>query len=131
MEARAAASDYRTLNLITKRDAYPLPRIDQCLDALGNDNYWFTVCDLRSGYYQVALAPEDRHKTAFISHRGLHQYNVLPMGLNNAPSTFQRLMDMVMSGLLFETCLVYLDDIIIFSRDLGEHLQRLEWCFSD
>jgi transposase InsO family protein/predicted aspartyl protease len=118
--------DYRGLNLITKRDAYPLPRMDQCLDALGGDNYWFSVCDMRSGYYQVAMAEGDRDKTAFISHRGLHRYKVMPMGLVNAPSTFQRLMDLVMSGLLFEICLVYLDDIVIFSRTLDEHLQRLE-----
>ena len=72
------------------------------------------------------MAEADRDKTAFISHRGLHRYRVMPMGLKNAPSTFQRLMDLVLSGLLYEACLVYLDDIIIFSRTLPEHLQRVE-----
>jgi hypothetical protein len=118
--------DYRTLNQITTRDMYPLPRMDQCLDALGGNNAWFTVCDLRSGYYQVEMDEKDRDKTAFISHRGLHRYKVMPMGLMNAPSTFQRLMDLVLSGLIFEICLAYLDDIVIFGRTLEEHLQRLE-----
>jgi hypothetical protein len=71
----------------------------------------------------------DKEKTAFVSHRGLYQYTVMPMGLMNAPSTFQRLMDLVLSGLLYEACLVYLDDIIIFSRTLPEHLSRLEEVF--
>ena len=118
--------DYRTLNLITKRDAYPLPRIDQCLDALGGNNAFFSTFDLRSSYYQVAVAEEDRHKTAFICHRGMFAFRTMPMGLLNAPATFQRLMDLVMSGLLYETCLVYLDDIVVFSRTLDEHLRRIE-----
>ena len=118
--------DYRGLNLITKRDAYPLPRMDQCLDALGGDNHWFSCFDLRSSYHQVAMDPEDAEKTAFICHRGLFRYATMPMGLMNSGATFHRLMDLVMAGLIFEKCLVYLDDIIVFSRTLGEHLVRME-----
>jgi predicted aspartyl protease len=119
--------DYRGLNLVTKRDAYPLPRIDQCLDALGGGrNSWFTCLDLRSGFFQVAMSEKDMDKTAFICHRGLFEHKTLPMGLKNSPATFQRLMDLTLDGLLFETCLAYLDDVILFSATLDEHLQRLE-----
>ena len=118
--------DYRDLNAISKRDCYPLPRMDQCLDALGGGNSIFTTLDLRNSYHQVAMDPKDIHKTAFICHRGAFAYRTMPMGLLNSGATFQRLMDMAMSGLIFETCLVYLDDIVVFSRTWEDHLPRLE-----
>ena len=116
--------DYRQLNERTRKDSYPLPRIDECLDALAGGG-WFSTLDLRSGYHQVALDPGDADKTAFITRRGSYRWKVMPFGLCNAPATFQRLMDIVLSGLNFEICLVYLDDVIIFGDTLQQHLQRL------
>lgn len=116
--------NYRQLNDRTRKDSYPLPRIDECLDALSGSG-WFTTLDLRSGYYQVAMNPEDADKTAFVTRRGTFRWKVMPFGLCNAPATFQRLMDIVLSGLNFEVCLVYLDDVIIFSRTPEQHLERM------
>ena len=116
--------DYRRLNSVTKRDVYPLPRIDDCLDAMASAK-WFSTIDLRSAYHQVLVAPEDRDKTTFICPRGMYRYKAMPFGLSNAGSTFQRLMDVVMSGLHMDVCLVYLDDIICFSSTVEEHLERL------
>ena len=108
--------DYRKLNDLTIKDAYPLPRIDTCLESLSGAT-WYSTFDLRSGFHQVAMKPEDANKTTFVCHRGTYRFRKMPFGLCNAPATFQRLMDLVMTGLNFETCLVYLDDIIIFSND--------------
>lgn len=116
--------DFRQLNNLTKRDAYPLPRTDACLEAMAGA-CWFSTFDLRSGYHQVALNTDDRDKTAFICHRGQYRFRTMPFGLNGAGATFQRLMDLVLTGLNLETCLVYLDDIIVFSSTPEEHLQRL------
>ena len=107
--------DYRKINAITKKDVYPLPRIDDALDAMHGAAY-FSTLDLASGYWQVEMDPNDREKTAFICDQGLFEFNVMPFGLCNAPATFQRLMDAVLAGLKWTTCLVYLDDIIIFSK---------------
>ena len=110
------------------KDVYPLPRIDSCLDALASAR-WFSTFDLRAGYHQVGLHPKDAHKTTFITRRGSFQFDVLPFGLCNAQATFERLMDLVMSGLNYESLLVYLDDIIVFSESLEVHLVRLELVF--
>lgn len=117
--------DYRRLNDVTKKDAYPLPRIDDALDSLAHAR-WFSTLDLASGYWQVEVDPKDKHNTAFITRQGLFEFNVLSFGLCNAPSTFQRLMDLVLADLQWTTCLVYLDDIIVFGRTFVEHLQRLD-----
>lgn len=116
--------DYRQLNSVTKKDAYPLPRIDDCLDAMSSATL-FSTFDLRSSYHQVVVAPQDRDKTTFICPRGMYRYRTMPFGLCNAGATFQRLMDVVMSGLHLDVCLVYLDDIILFSKTVEEHLERL------
>lgn len=121
--------DYRKLNEVTKKDAYPLPRIDDALDSL-HSAQWFSTLDLASGYWQVEVDPQDRPKTAFTTRQGLFEFNVLPFGLTNSPSTFQRLMDLVLADLQWTTCLVYLDDIIVFGRDFAEHLQRLDQVLS-
>jgi hypothetical protein len=112
--------DLRSINLVSKRDAYPIPRVDTCLDSM-NGSVWFSVCDLRSAYFNVEIAPEDREKTAFICHRGLFQMKRMSMGTINSAATFQRLMDAVLNGLAYQVCLAYLDDVIIFSRDLESH----------
>ena len=116
--------DYRNLNNLTRKDSYPLPRIADCLDALGSAIY-FSTFDLRSGYFQIAMEESDKDKTTFVTRRGTFRYASMPFGLCNAPSTFQRLMDVVMTGLNYEICLVYLDDIVLFSQTVDEHLVRL------
>ena len=121
--------DYRKLNAITKKDAYPLPRIDEMLNALAGSS-WFSTLDLASGYWQVAMEPRDREKTAFITRYGIYEFNVMPFGLCNAPATFQRLMDHVYDGIAWKFVVVYLDDTIIFSRTFNEHLDHLKRVFS-
>ena len=116
--------DYRKVNTITKRDAYPLPRIDDTLGTLGGSKF-FTTMDLASGYWQVEMAPEDRPKTAFSTPEGLYQFRVMPFGLCNAPATFQRLMDRVLGTLKWSSCLVYFDDIIVVGSSFGDHLRHI------
>jgi len=116
--------DYRRLNDVTRKDSYPLPRIEDCLSALGGARY-FSTLDLRSGYWQTAMDERDADKTAFITRRGVFRFKVLSFGLANAPALFQRLMDYVLAGLTWEICLVYLDDIIIWASSFEDHLLRL------
>ena len=116
--------DFRKMNDVTRKDAYPLPRIDATLDTL-HGSQWFSTLDLLSGYWQVEVNAADREKTAFCTTEGLFQFRVMPFGLCNAPATFQRLMDLVLAGLQWSECLVYLDDVIILGRDFKEHLRNL------
>ncbi|XP_034071053.1 uncharacterized protein LOC117545404 [Gymnodraco acuticeps] len=118
-------SDYRPVNGVTKKDSYPLPRIDESLDLVAGSS-WFSSLDLRSGYYQVPLAPEARPKTAFCTGRGLWQFKVLSFGLCNAPATFVRLMDRVLSGIPRQQCLVYLDDILVHGSSFEAALGSLK-----
>ena len=104
--------DYRRLNRVTRKDAYPLPRVDDALDMMSGCN-WFTTLDLVSGYWQVEVHPQDKAKTAFTTPEGLFEFNVMPFGLCNGPATFQRLMDAVLAGLQWTTCVVYIDDVLI------------------
>ena len=120
--------DMRAVNSVTKGLAHPLPRVDDALDSLAGAR-WYTTLDMATGYWQVGIAPEDREKTAFSTGRGLHQFRVMAMGLKNAGGTFQRLMELVLAGLDTQTCLVYLDDIILFSRTEDEHLKTLRDVF--
>lgn len=115
--------DYRGLNKITVRNAYPLPRIDDLFDKLQGATT-FSSLDLLSGYYQLRLHPDDVPKTAFRTPTGLYQYRVLPMGLTNAPSVFMAAMNRVLHGLPF--AVVYLDDILIFSKSPEEHVRHVE-----
>ena len=119
------AIDYRKLNEVTKKEIYPIPRIDDTLDALGEAKY-FSTFDLAAGYWQIPMKKEDREKTAFISYEGQYQYKVMPFGLCNAPATFQRMMDVVLAGLKWQSCLVYLDDVIVFSSTFDKHLVDLD-----
>ena len=115
--------DYRRLNSITRKDVYPLPRIDDILDTLGGAQY-FSSLDLASGYWQVPIDPASIPKTAFTTHHGLYEFVRMPFGLCNAPATFQRLMRTVLAGL--DWCSAYLDDILIVSTTFEEHLERLQ-----
>ena len=107
--------DYRQLNAKTRKDAYPLPRIEESLDAL-TGACWFSSLDLASGYNQVSMAEKDKAKTAFCTPFGLFEFNRMPVGLCNAPSTFQKLMEYIFGDQSFQTLLLYLDDIIILKK---------------
>ena len=117
--------DYRKVNEVTEKDAYPLPRIEDNLDSLKGAK-WFSTLDLASGYWQVEMEEEDKAKTAFCTKYGLFQFNVMPFGLCNAPGTFERLMETVLRGMQWERAVLYLDDIIIFSETIEDHMQRVE-----
>ena len=120
--------DYRKVNQVTSKDAFPLPRVDDTLDYLSG-SLWFSTLDLASGYWQVEVDPKDRPKTAFCTPEGLFEFNVMPFGLCNAPATFQRLMNLILGGLQLSSCLVYLDDIIVMGRSFDEHLRNLATVF--
>ncbi|KAM7314715.1 reverse transcriptase family protein [Ixodes scapularis] len=107
--------DYRQLNAVTKKDVYPLPRIDDTLDRLRHSRY-FSSMDLKSGYWQIEVDERDREKTAFVTPDGLYEFKVMPFGLCTAPATFQRVMDTVLAGLKWQSCLVYLDDVVVLRR---------------
>ena len=121
--------DYRPLNKVTKTDSNPLPRIDQILESFVGAK-WFSNLDLFSGYWQIAMSEKDKEKTAFVTMYGTYEYNVMPFGLCNAPSTFQRLMNKILWKYIGHFAWVYLDDIVIYSRTFEEHLQHLELIFT-
>ena len=104
--------DYRKVNECTVKDSYPLPLINDCLDSL-SDSCIYSTMDLASGYWQIKVKESDRPKTAFVTKSGLWEFLVLPFGLSNAPSTFERCMETVLNGLQWTTCLIYLDDVIV------------------
>ena len=116
--------DYRPLNSVTRKDSYPLPRIDECLDLVSGSS-WFSSLDLRCGYWQVPLSPSARPKTAFCTGRGLWQFKVLCFGLCNAPATFERLMEKVLADIPRQECLVYLDDILVHGSSFQTALGAL------
>jgi len=120
--------DYRKVNAITRKDAFPLPRIDDTLDQLSGMQYFCTF-DLAAGYFQLPMAEKDTHKSAFITHMGLYEWLVLPMGLTNSPATFQRCMSSLLNGLIDRSCLVYLDDIISFGKTFDSTIQNLKLVF--
>lgn len=120
--------DYRKLNDVTIKDSFPLPRIEDILDQMSG-NSWFSSLDLKSGYWQIKVRSEDREKTAFSIGNGLWQFTVMPFGLCNAPATFERLMEKVLQEFLSKICLVYLDDIIVFSKTFEEMMANLRLIF--
>ena len=120
--------DYRRLNAVTRKDSYPLPRIDDTLEALAGMQV-FSMLDLRSGYWQVPMKDTAKEKTAFSAGRGLWQFRVMPFGLGNAPATFERLMEQVLSGLPLSVALVYIDDILVPGKTFDDHVTNLRTVF--
>ncbi|KAK3084626.1 hypothetical protein FSP39_016530 [Pinctada imbricata] len=124
------AIDYRKLNKVTQSMSFPLPRFEDVVDTLGEAKAQiFSVIDLASGFYQIPLDESTKHKSAFITHQGVYQFKRLPFGLMNSPISFQALMTRVLQSLLWTTALVYIDDVIIFSKSFSQHLRDLELVF--
>ena len=119
-------TDYRKVNMVTKADAYPIPRIDDCIDNVGNANF-ITKIDLLKGYWQVEMTERAKAISAFVTMDGLYQYKVLPFGMKNSGSSFQRLMNKVLKGV--KGCSVYIDDILLYTEEWEEHVKLLEEVF--
>lgn len=116
--------DYRALNAVTVKNRYPLPRIDDLPDQLQGDSV-FSYADMASGYYQIRIQESDVQKTAFNTHLGLYEWKVLPMGLANSPSIFKATMNRIFGDMIGKCLLVYLDDMLIYSRREAEHMQHV------
>jgi hypothetical protein len=120
--------DIRRLNAMTTKDSYPLPRVEDCLRSVGNAQF-LSNSDIRSGYWQAEILPEDRDKKCFVTRRGIYRFKVFSFGLVNAPALFQRHMDLVLSGMNWNGCLVFLDDIVDYENTFEQHLERLSAVF--
>jgi hypothetical protein len=117
--------DLKKVNSITTKDCYSLPRFSETVEALSGAKY-FTTIDVDRAFWRIGLAEKDKCKTAFIIDGKLYEFNVMPFGSMNAPSTFQRLMDRVLRGLTWKQCLVYIDDVLIFSTTFERHMQDID-----
>ena len=121
--------DYRQLNNNTKKDSYALPRIEELLDSLGGNTY-FTTVDMKSGYHQVEILEKHKERTAFtVGPLGFYEFNRMPFGLTNSPSTYQRMMEECLSDLLLKICCMFIDDVTIFGQTYEEHLDNLRLVF--
>ena len=119
-------TDYRKVNSVTKTDSFPIPRIDDCIEKVGNSKY-VTKFDLLKGFWQVPLTDRAKEVSAFATPNGLYQYKVMPFGMKNSPATFQRLVNNVICEL--DGCDAYIDDVIIYSDSWSDHLQRIRQFF--
>ena len=116
--------DYYQLNAVTKDVAYPIPHTQDCLDAVAGAALFLTM-DITAAYHQIPVAKGDIPKTAFITKYGLYEFKTIPFSLKTTPQTYQRLMELALSGLQWTACLIYLDDVIVYGKTFEEHLQRL------
>ena len=117
-------ADYRKLNSLTRKDAFPLPRTQDCFDAVAGATI-FSSMDITTAYNQIPVREQDIPKTAVVTKYGLYEFTTMPFGLCNAPATFQRVMELALAGLQWKTCLVYLDDVLVFAQDFDEMIGRL------
>ena len=117
--------DYRNLNALTIKGNYPMPVIDELLDEL-HGAQWFTKLDLRAGYHQIRLAPGEEYKTAFQTHNGHYEFNVMVFGLTGAPGTFKETMNYDLSPGLRKCAVVFFGDILVFIKTLQEHWKHLD-----
>ena len=124
--------DYRKLNAVTEPMSFPIPHMSDVFDTLAQSKAEiFSTLDLRSGFWQVPLHKDTKHKSAFITHQGIFEFNRLSFGMVNAPMTFQSLMTKVLKNLNFKIALVYIDDLLIFSKDFDQHLHHLNLVFDN
>jgi hypothetical protein len=120
--------DFRKVNASTKKDAYPMPRIDETLEKLEGSKF-FSSMDAEKGYHQVPMDEASKPITAFTTPKGLFQYKRMPFGLTNAGATFQRMMNTVLGKLTWDQCMVFIDDIVVYSRSWDEHISSLRLVF--
>ena len=121
-------TDFCAVNNVTRKDAYPLPLIEECLDALSDTEYMSSL-DMQFGYWQVEVHPKDCHKTAFLTKQGLFGFTCMPFGLCNAPATFQRAVQLVFWGMTWKEILTYLYDLNVIGNGFHDHLQNLRKSF--
>jgi len=121
--------DYRRLNDVTKKDAFPVPDVKDALDSLRGAKYFATI-DLLSGYWQLGMTDRAKERSAFCTRRGLFQFTRMPFSLLNAPSSFCRLMHIILKDMLYVLCLCYLDDIVVYANSPEQLIERLDAVFS-
>ena len=120
-------TDYRKINNITKTDTFPIPRLDDCVDKIGNAKY-VSKFDLLKGFWQIPLTERAKEISAFVTPKGLYQYKVMPFGMKNSPATFQLLINRLIADI--DGCEAYIDDVIIYSNSWETHLQIMRKFFS-
>ena len=124
-------TDFRRLNKITKPMSFPLPRMECVFDTIGQSRAkYFSSLDLHSAFLQIGMHPDSRHKAAFITQNGIYEYKRMPFGLMNAPVSFQMVMSQVLRGMTWKQCLIYLDDILVFSESFEAHIKHLDQIFA-
>ena len=121
--------DYRKLNEVTLPDSYPLPRVQDCLDALQGSR-WFSTLDCTQGHFKLQTHPDNMNKTAFVCEKGLFAFKVLPKGFINLWATYQRTIESIMAPFQYGKCLIYLDDVIVYSKTFEDHIERLDEVFT-